>query len=130
MRLFGSGNRGGGNRRHRRGVCLPRASLRIRTIVGTRGIALGVFEQTGIISAVCRPVNMTGDVCALACDLGFRGIFVDLVRERVHRRNLERLIAQHERFHQRTATAHERPVHPAVFLLAGCQVVLFGVNAA
>ena len=93
-------------------------------------MALGVFERTGIVGAVCHPVNTPGDVRTLARDLGFRGIFVALVRERVHRRNLKRLVAQHERLHQRTATAHERPVHPAVFLLAGCQVALFGVNVA
>ena len=53
-----------------------------------------------------------------------------LVAEGVQRGDFQRLEAQHERLHERPAAAHERPVHPAVLVLAALQVVLFHVDGA
>ncbi len=59
-----------------------------------------------------------------------RGFFVLVFGIRMHGRDLERLVAEHQRLHHRTAAAHERPVHPAVLVLAARQVMRLLVNAA
>ena len=62
--------------------------------------------------------------------LGRRRFVFPLFRERMQRRDLERLVAQHERLQHSSASAHERPVHPTVLLAPRGQVMLFHVDAA
>ena len=99
-RGYGKRRRGGlGCRKHR------------SALVDCRGDGLckvsrrrGCFGRCGLFRSMCADGRRYGILFVLV--------------ERMQRRNLKRLIPQHQRLHHSAAAAHQRPVHPTVFRLA------------